>query len=77
MMQHENVKPCLACEYSSNHDSECVHKDSMSTLNEKLIDTDLVVFLISHYYCHGSDFYLYLIGMLNWGSFNEHKADLE
>ena len=46
----ENVKPCLACEYCSSHDSECVHKDSMSTLSENLIDTDLVVFVTPLYY---------------------------
>ena len=46
----ENVKPCLACEYCSNHDSECIHKDSMNTLGEKLIDTDLVVFVTPLYY---------------------------
>lgn len=46
----ENVKPCLACEYCSSHDSECVHKDSMNTLGEKLIDTDLVVFVTPLYY---------------------------
>lgn len=46
----ENVKPCLACEYCSSHDSECVHKDSMNTLGEKLIDIDLVVFVTPLYY---------------------------
>lgn len=46
----EDVKPCLACEYCSSHDSECVHKDSMSKLNDKLIDTDLVVFVTPLYY---------------------------
>ena len=46
----ENVKPCLACEYCSSHDSECVHKDSMTTLSENLIDTDLVVFVTPLYY---------------------------
>lgn len=46
----ENVKPCFACEYCSSHDSECVHKDSMNILGEKLIDTDLVVFVTPLYY---------------------------
>lgn len=46
----ENVKPCLACEYCSSHDSECVHKDSMSTLSSKLVETDMVVFVTPLYY---------------------------
>ena len=46
----ENVKPCLGCEYCSSHNSECVHKDSMNTLGDKLIETDLVVFVTPLYY---------------------------
>ena len=46
----ENVKPCLACEYCSSHDSECVHKDSMGTLSGKLVETDMVVFVTPLYY---------------------------
>jgi len=46
----ENVKPCLACEYCASHESECVHKDSMNSLNEKLLESDMVVFVIPIYY---------------------------
>jgi multimeric flavodoxin WrbA len=46
----ENVKPCLACDYCSSHDSECVHKDSISKLSDKLLTTDLVVFVTPVYY---------------------------
>lgn len=46
----EDVKPCLSCEYCSNHESECVHKDSMDKLNEKLLDSDMVVFVSPIYY---------------------------
>jgi multimeric flavodoxin WrbA len=46
----ETVKPCLACEYCSAHNTECVHKDSMEILNEKLIDADVIVFATPLYY---------------------------
>ena len=46
----ETVKPCLACEYCSSHNSECVHKDSMEKLNVELIDADVVVFATPLYY---------------------------
>lgn len=46
----ETVKPCLACEYCSSHNSECVHKDSMEKLNGELIDADVVVFATPLYY---------------------------
>lgn len=46
----EKVNPCLACEYCSAHDTQCVHKDSMEKLNEKLIDADVIVFATPLYY---------------------------
>lgn len=46
----EKVNPCLACEYCSAHNTDCVHKDSMEKLNEKLIDADVIVFATPLYY---------------------------
>ena len=46
----ENVKPCLACEYCASHDSECVHKDSMNVLSNKLVGADMIVFVTPLYY---------------------------
>lgn len=46
----EKINPCLACEYCSSHNTECVHKDSMEKLNEKLIDADVIVFATPLYY---------------------------
>ena len=46
----EDVKPCLACDYCASHDGECVHKDAMNTWYEKLIDSDMVVFVTPLYY---------------------------
>lgn len=46
----EDVKPCLACEYCSSHDSTCVHKDSMVKLYKELEEADAVVFSTPIYY---------------------------
>lgn len=46
----ENVKPCLACQYCVSHESECIHKDSMNALNERLLESDLVVFVTPIFY---------------------------
>lgn len=46
----EEVKPCLACEYCSTHDSNCVHKDSMGKLYTELAGADMVVFSTPLYY---------------------------
>lgn len=46
----ENVKPCLACEYCSSHDGECVHKDTMNELSKQLVETELIVFVTPLYY---------------------------
>jgi len=46
----EDVKPCLACEYCSSHDGECVRKDAMNTWYEKIIDSNMVVFVTPIYY---------------------------
>lgn len=46
----EDVKPCLACEYCASHDGECVRKDAMKTWYEKIIDSNMVVFVTPIYY---------------------------
>jgi multimeric flavodoxin WrbA len=46
----ETVKPCLACDYCSTHNAECVHKDSMEKLYIKLVDADVIVFATPLYY---------------------------
>lgn len=46
----ENVKPCMACEYCSGHNGECVQKDSMNVLSNRLVDTDMIVFVTPLYY---------------------------
>lgn len=46
----EDVKPCLACGYCDSHESQCVHKDSMSQLNDKLFEQDMIVFVTPVYY---------------------------
>jgi multimeric flavodoxin WrbA len=46
----EEVKPCLSCGYCATHEGECVYKDSMSKLNGKLFESDMVVFVTPIYY---------------------------
>lgn len=46
----EDVKPCLACDYCASHDGECVRKDAMNTWYEKLIESDMIVFVTPLYY---------------------------
>lgn len=46
----ESVKPCMACEYCRSHDGECIHKDSMNLLSNKLAETDMIVFATPLYY---------------------------
>ena len=46
----EDIKPCKACNYCANHDGACVHKDSMIALTEKLLVSDIVVFVTPLYY---------------------------
>jgi multimeric flavodoxin WrbA len=46
----EEVKPCLACEYCSAHDSNCVHKDGMVKLYTELQEADVVAFSTPLYY---------------------------
>lgn len=46
----EDVKPCLSCGYCTRNESECVYKDSMSKLNDKLFESDMVVFVTPIYY---------------------------
>jgi multimeric flavodoxin WrbA len=46
----EDVKPCMACEYCASHDGQCVRKDPMNALYEKLIEVDMIVFITPLYY---------------------------
>lgn len=46
----EEVKPCLACDYCASHDGQCIQKDAMNTLYEKLIKSDMIVFVTPLYY---------------------------
>lgn len=46
----EDVKPCLACDYCASHYGECVRKDAMNSWYEKLIHSDMVVFVTPLYY---------------------------
>lgn len=46
----EEVKPCLACDYCASHDGQCARKDAMNTWYEKMIKSDMIVFVTPLYY---------------------------
>lgn len=46
----EDVKPCLVCEYCASHGGEGVRKDAMNSWYEKLIGSDMIVFVTPLYY---------------------------
>ncbi|MFQ6795106.1 MAG: flavodoxin family protein [Thomasclavelia sp.] len=46
---HANLHPCLGCDYC-NMSGPCVQKDDMSELKEKIIDSDVLVFVTPLYY---------------------------
>ncbi len=39
----KKVAPCSACYYCRDHAGECVHKDDMAEIMEKIIDADVLV----------------------------------
>lgn len=49
-----NIHPCSACYYCRTHHGECVHKDDMAHLLQKIIDADVLV-LASPVYFYSID----------------------
>lgn len=39
----QNIHPCSACYYCRDHGGECIHKDDMTALLQKMIDADVIV----------------------------------
>ena len=39
----KNIHPCLGCYYCKDHDGECVYKDGMADILQKIIDCDVLV----------------------------------
>lgn len=39
----KNIAPCSGCYYCSAHNGECVHKDDMAEILQKMIDADVIV----------------------------------
>lgn len=50
----KKIHPCSACYYCRAHGGECVHKDDMAELLQKMIDTDVLV-LASPVYFYAID----------------------
>ena len=39
----KHIAPCSGCYYCSAHNGECVHKDDMAEILQKIIDADVIV----------------------------------
>lgn len=39
----KKIAPCSGCYYCSSHNGECVHKDNMAEILQKMIDADVIV----------------------------------
>ena len=39
----KKIQPCLGCYYCKDHDGECVYKDGMADILQKIIDCDVLV----------------------------------
>ena len=50
----KKVAPCSACYYCRKHSGECVHKDDMADILQKMIDADVLV-LASPVYFYSID----------------------
>ncbi len=50
----QKIRPCSACYYCHEHGGECVHKDDMAALLQKMIDADVIV-LASPVYFYAID----------------------
>ena len=51
---NKKIVPCSGCYYCSNHSGQCVHKDDMAEILQKMIDADVLVL--------ASPVYFYSIG---------------
>lgn len=50
----KKIAPCSACYFCSAHDGQCIHKDDMAELLQKMIDADVLV-LASPVYFYSID----------------------
>lgn len=50
----KRIAPCSACYYCRDHGGECVHKDDMAEILQKMIDADVIV-LASPVYFYSID----------------------
>ena len=39
----KKIQPCLGCYYCKDHGGECVYKDGMADILQKIIDCDVLV----------------------------------
>lgn len=53
-VEDKKIHPCSACYYCRDHGGECVHKDNMAEVLQKMIDADVLV-LASPVYFYSID----------------------
>lgn len=46
----KKIAPCLSCYFCTSHSGECVHKDDMNEILQKMIDADVIVFASPVYF---------------------------
>lgn len=46
---HANIKPCLGCDHCGMN-GPCIQKDDMASLKEKILESDMLVFVTPLYY---------------------------
>ena len=50
ILNNNQLKPCLACEYCRGHENQCIHKDQVGEVIEKIIQGDIFVFATPIYF---------------------------
>lgn len=53
-VSEKRIAPCLGCYYCKSHNGDCVHKDDMAKILQKIIDSDVLV-LASPVYFYSID----------------------
>lgn len=53
-VSEKRIAPCLGCYYCKSHNGDCVHKDDMAKILQKIIDADVLV-LASPVYFYSID----------------------
>lgn len=50
ILRQYKMQPCLACEYCRQHDNQCIQKDDVNEIIDKIIKADVFVFATPIYF---------------------------